>query len=57
VRPYFKKIIKKKGLVEWLKVEALSSSLSTEKRKKFGFCSVGCKDLFFLLKTKNQNRA
>jgi hypothetical protein len=35
MRPYFKKIHHtKKGLVEWLKVKALSSSPSTGKKKK-----------------------
>jgi hypothetical protein len=34
VRPYLKNPITKKGLVEWLKVKALSSSPSTSKKKK-----------------------
>jgi hypothetical protein len=33
-RPYLKKPFTKIGLVEWLKVEALSSSLSSMKKKK-----------------------
>jgi hypothetical protein len=33
-RPYLKKPITTKGLVEWLKVLALSSSPSTTKKKK-----------------------
>jgi hypothetical protein len=34
LRPYLKKPFTKKGLVEWLKVTALSSSSSTRKKKK-----------------------
>jgi hypothetical protein len=34
VRPYLKKPFIKIGLVEWLKVKALSSSPSTGKKKK-----------------------
>jgi hypothetical protein len=35
VRPYFKnKKITKIGLVEWLKVKALNSNPSTDKKKK-----------------------
>jgi ribosomal protein S21 len=34
VRPYLEKPFTKEGLVEWLKVKALSSSPSTEKKKK-----------------------
>jgi hypothetical protein len=34
MRPYLKKPFTKIGLVEWLKVKALSSSLSTTKKKK-----------------------
>jgi hypothetical protein len=34
VRPYLKKPFTKIGLVEWLKVKALSSSPSTAKKKK-----------------------
>jgi hypothetical protein len=34
LKPYLEKIPHKKGLVEWLKVQALSSSPSTAKRKK-----------------------
>jgi hypothetical protein len=33
MRPYLKKIYHKKELAEWLKVKALSSSPSTEKKK------------------------
>jgi hypothetical protein len=33
-KPYLKKTLHKKGLVEWLKVYALSSSPSTAKKKK-----------------------
>jgi hypothetical protein len=33
MRPYFKKPFTKIGLVEWLKVNALSSCSSTEKKK------------------------
>jgi hypothetical protein len=33
-RPYLKKLFTKRGLVEWLKVKALSSSPSTVKKKK-----------------------
>jgi hypothetical protein len=33
MRPYLKKPFTKIGLVEWLKVKAVSSSPSTEKRK------------------------
>jgi hypothetical protein len=33
-RPYLEKTLHKKGLVEWLKVHALSSSLSTTKKKE-----------------------
>jgi hypothetical protein len=36
VRPYLEKAHHKKGLVEWLKVKALSSSPSTTKIKKEG---------------------
>jgi hypothetical protein len=34
VRPYLEKTHHKKVLVEWLKVKALSSNRSTEKKKK-----------------------
>jgi hypothetical protein len=34
VRPYLEKSFTKVGLVEWLKVKALSSSPSTTKKKK-----------------------
>jgi hypothetical protein len=34
VKPYLEKPFTKIGLVEWLKVKALSSSSSTEKKKK-----------------------
>jgi hypothetical protein len=34
VRPYLEKPFTKTGLVEWLKVKALSSSPSTTKKKK-----------------------
>jgi hypothetical protein len=34
LRPYPEKTLHKKELVEWLKVQALSSSTSTTKRKK-----------------------
>jgi hypothetical protein len=34
VRPYLEKLFTKIGLVEWLKVKALSSSPSTAKKKK-----------------------
>jgi hypothetical protein len=34
VRPCFKKILHKKGLVEWLKVKTLSSIPSTANEKK-----------------------
>jgi hypothetical protein len=34
LRPYLKKRFSKIGLVEWLKVKALSSSPSTAKKKK-----------------------
>jgi hypothetical protein len=34
MRPYLEKIHHKKGLAEWLKVKALSSSPSTTKKKK-----------------------
>jgi hypothetical protein len=34
MRPYFKKPFTKIGLVEWLKVKALSSSPNTTKQKK-----------------------
>jgi hypothetical protein len=33
-RPYLKKPFTKIGLVEWLKMKALSSSISTQKKKK-----------------------
>jgi hypothetical protein len=33
-RPYLEKFFTKIGLMEWLKVKALSSSPSTTKRKK-----------------------
>jgi hypothetical protein len=33
-RPYLKKPFTKIGLLEWLKVKALSSSSTTEKKKK-----------------------
>jgi hypothetical protein len=36
VRPYLQKPYHKKGLVEWLKVKALSSNPSTMKKKKKG---------------------
>jgi hypothetical protein len=40
MRPYLEKTYHthKKGLVEWLKVKALSSSLSTTKKKKLKSC-------------------
>jgi hypothetical protein len=41
-RPYLKKKNHKKGLVEWLKVQALSSNPSTEKKK---FQCIGVVDL------------
>jgi hypothetical protein len=34
VSPYLEKPFTKIGLVEWIKVKALSSSLSTAKKKK-----------------------
>jgi hypothetical protein len=34
VRPYLKKAHHKNGLVEWLKVKALSSNPNTTKKKK-----------------------
>jgi hypothetical protein len=34
VRPYIEKPLHKNGLVEWLKVQTLSSNLITEKKKK-----------------------
>jgi hypothetical protein len=34
VRPYLEKPLTKVGLLEWLKVKALSSSPSTAKKKK-----------------------
>jgi ribosomal protein S21 len=34
VKPHLKKIHHKKGLVEWLKMKALSSSPCTKKKKK-----------------------
>jgi hypothetical protein len=34
MRPYLKKTLTKIGLVEWFKVEALSSSPNTSKKKK-----------------------
>jgi hypothetical protein len=34
VKPYLEKILHKKGLVEWLKVKALSLSPSIAKKKK-----------------------
>jgi hypothetical protein len=37
LRPYLKKPFTKIGLVEWLKVKALSSSPSTTKEKKKDF--------------------
>jgi hypothetical protein len=41
VRPYLKKLHHKKGLVEWLKVKALSSSPSDAKGKK-KYCRNKC---------------
>jgi hypothetical protein len=38
VRPYLEKSFTKIGLVEWLKVKALSSSPSTAKKKKKDIC-------------------
>jgi hypothetical protein len=40
-RPYLKKAFTKIGLVKWLKVKALSSSPSTEKKKKKRLCYCG----------------
>jgi hypothetical protein len=34
MRPYLEKTLHKKGLVEWFKVNALSSNPSTTKKKK-----------------------
>jgi hypothetical protein len=34
MRPYFEKLFAKIGLMEWLKVKALSSSPSTNKKKR-----------------------
>jgi hypothetical protein len=34
MRPYLKKLFTKIGLVEWLKMKALSSSPNTTKKKK-----------------------
>jgi ribosomal protein S21 len=36
MRPYLKKIHHKKGLMEWLKVKALSSNPRTAKKKRAG---------------------
>jgi hypothetical protein len=36
--PYLEKTLQQKGLVEWLKVKALSSNLSTRKKV---FCGTG----------------
>jgi hypothetical protein len=41
VRPYLKKSFTKIGLVEWLKVKALSSNPSTTKTKKINELEVG----------------
>jgi hypothetical protein len=38
VRPYLEKPFTKIGLVEWLKMKALSSSPSTEKKKRHRGC-------------------
>jgi hypothetical protein len=38
VRPYLEKPFTKTGLVEWLKVKALSSSPSTEKKSRVLVC-------------------
>jgi hypothetical protein len=40
MRPYLKKPFTKKGLVEWLKVKALSSSPSTERRLNDSYLSI-----------------
>jgi hypothetical protein len=37
MRPYLENHHHKKGLVEWLKTEALSSNIDTAKKKKFQF--------------------
>jgi hypothetical protein len=34
MRPHLEKTLHKKGLVEWLKIQALCSSPSTSKKKK-----------------------
>jgi hypothetical protein len=34
MRPYLKKTLHKKGLVEWLKVKALNSTPAPQKKKK-----------------------
>jgi hypothetical protein len=41
MRPYLEKTLYKKGLVEWLKVEALSSSPSTAGKKTKNWLHVG----------------
>jgi ribosomal protein S21 len=41
MRPYLKKPTTKVGLVEWLKVKALSSNPSTKKKKKKNHTVVG----------------
>jgi hypothetical protein len=46
MRPYLEKPFTKIGLVEWLKVKALSSSSSTSKKKKDCF-GVGVCIFFF----------
>jgi hypothetical protein len=43
MRPILEKTHHKKGLVEWLKVKALSSSTSTAKKKKKCPCLTGVK--------------
>jgi hypothetical protein len=38
VRPYLEKLFIKIGLVEWVKVKALSSSFGTTQKKERIFC-------------------
>jgi hypothetical protein len=46
VKPYLEKPFTKVGLVEWLKMKALSASPSTEKKKKKSYHNGFWKNIF-----------
>jgi hypothetical protein len=56
VRPYLEKTHYKKGLVEWLKVKALSSSPRTTKKKKKGLNGEKCYVNFSSRKSEGERK-